>query len=179
LPSSLPDQSPQGSNEKVLIQALEDLHTLLKTENIRVEALAVCHLSPNDMIFGEVYNFEDYFEPDKVAGSIFGLENFVAIKNPKRLVRMTAQPRPGEFSFHFIFSDFDMVESGTIEVRPISAFFLSWLSLPSQINYCQEYISWIDGKRMATYKAAGLVIPDGMSSVSDTLKNIRDRLKGK
>lgn len=176
-PSSPQDQLPER-NEQPLIDGLAEIHALLKKEGIRVEALAICHLAPNEMVFGEVYDYDSYLDEDKVAGSIFELSPFVALRNPKRLVRMAAQPKPGEFSFHFLFSDFDMIESGTIEVKPVCAFFLSWLSLMSQISYCQEYISWIDGKRMAAYKAAGLVLPEGQS-VSEILKNIRDRMKGK
>lgn len=158
---------------------LDEMHALIRSEGVVPEHLVVLILGPSEMVFGEVYDPDRYrasHEPSSF-GSIFEAGDFVAVKDPKRLIRLSANNQ-GNLSFQLAFADFDMIERGTVEFKPQAAFFLSWLSAISQINYCHAFLGWADGKKMASAKAAGIVMPDSSSSISTALRNLRSRMKG-
>ena len=103
---------------------------------------------------------------------------FVAMKNPKRYSRFVLiDPRTGQQNVKTAFSDFDLIEEGVIEVKPVSFFFLDWLSTLSQINYCYAYVSWLHGKKAAQAAQAGITVAPA-SALSDLLLNPTRRSHG-
>jgi hypothetical protein len=175
--------SPSSPNGSQSTPELESVHEEMKKQGMNPEALVMCVVGQNESIFGEVYDFPSYLVEDpetheKVPASIFEKGDVVAVKNPKRFIRMNVQMGPGQMGFQLIFSDFDFIDGGVMEVKPTAAFFLSWLDADSQLRYCKAYLGWLDGKRKAQAKAAGLILPDSADGVQDTIQKIRDRMKG-
>jgi len=143
-----------------LKKQLEEMHSKLREEEIYPPALAVVLLSSTEMIFGEVLH-DGRYAPETAAtpghGSLSSGSNFVQIKNPKRFTRYTRMSREtSEIAFEFRMADFDYVEAGVVEFKHQGGFFLDNLDEISQLNYCNAYLNFLEGRRRARAKDAGI-----------------------
>jgi hypothetical protein len=133
-----------------LTALLESAHAALKEYSIDVSLLGVVIVGPTESYFGEIARL----------GELKGLtfEEMVSIKDPKRISRVMSVGG-GRVNVDIPFSDFDMVLHGYIHVRPLGGFMLDWVDEQSQLNYLRAYLGFLDGRRRASAKAAGIHLP--------------------
>lgn len=153
----------ETTNDAQLEETLKDMHEKLKGQGVSPDLLVVALLTSNDMVFGEVASGEGMEEDGE---SIMGRYEFVSIRNPKRLTRMVMLSQRGEMNVQIVFSDFDFVNKGVVEVRPVGCFLLKWLDTVSQVNYCGAYLNFEEGRRLAMLEQRGIT----MASPGDLLK---------
>ena len=176
-PSSpnVPDSNPDVEKMK---EELAKLHDTLRKFEVDPDALALAFVAGNEMVFGEVLDHETFYE-DKDAGkrgSFFEKAEYAAIKNPKRYTRVTMVDRnTGAQHIDMQCSDFDFIDQGIVEVRPIAFFFFDWLNLPSQISYCRSYVGFLEGRERAR-KAHAAAQSGLVQAPASALDEIRRRL---
>lgn len=174
MPTLPPSTTSQSEPDQIQLERmLDQLHEELKKNDVEPEALAVALLDAKEMIIGEVFEHDVYMESGiEGHGSFFEKGRFVTFKNPKRYTRLLLLAPNGEQNVSITISDFDNIDAGAIEVRPMGFFFLDWLNTVSQINYCRTYLNWFDGKRRAMAKAAGIEIASP-TSLQDLVRSGR------
>lgn len=128
---------------------LNELQRELTDKGVNIPRLCVAILGGNDQVFGEIVNDEGKVNPNE----------WVYIKDPKRFLRLQQMTQQGIVT-NFIIGDMDMVESGKARFLPTGFYFISDLGEESQLAMLSLYMNFIDRKREATAREAGLVIPD-------------------
>lgn len=145
-PPTMDSQNGQILTTDPLLEALMEK---LTQEGIEPHRLVVVLLTGAEMIFGEILELVDMPES-------FWEDSFW-IKNPKRLTRHSFQNRStGEIVSEVIFSDFDMIREGNIEVRPQGMVQLKYCDAQTRHNYYSAYLNFLEGRRIARAKDAGL-----------------------
>lgn len=144
------------------IAHLRQVHEVLRGFDVEPEALAVLFVGPNEMVFGEVLDHEIFVGPEGMHGSLLRQnEGVVVIRNPRRLTRHTIMDRStNQLGNQMVFSDFDFIDKGLLEVRANAAFFVDWGNPPTQLQYCAAYANFLEGRRRAQAEAAGIVLPN-------------------
>jgi hypothetical protein len=138
-----------------------ELHEKLKKEGVDPDALAVLRVMDQEMLIGEVGDHEHFLDANGGHGPFMGTrqEIHVCLKNPKLIIRrVLSQQSTGALAIQTVFSDYDLLDEGYIEVVPKTFFFLDWLNYQSQINYCGAYFNFLEGRRLARAQAAGIQI---------------------
>lgn len=178
-----PTPSSPSAQPSTVEAELDKVHEDLKKFNVSAEALLVCQMSAQELILGEVYKLDDFVSPDPYATvkenrvySVFEKQEFVAVKNPRRLVR-TAQQTPQGVVFTLIWADYDLVDEGVIEVRPQAVFFLSWLDAASQLRYCKGYLNWLEGRVKARAEASGIKLATPGDAAAESINRLMERIK--
>lgn len=178
-----PQPTPSSPNAPPSTPDLDAAHEALKKFEINPDTLIVCQMSAQELIFGEIYSLDPFLSPDdpylpkkERVYSVFETSEFVAVKNPKRLVRH-AQQTPQGIAFTLIWADYDLIDEGVIEVRPQAVFFLSWLDAGSQLRYCNGYLNWLEGRVRARAEASGIKLA-APGDAAAHISKLMGRIKG-
>ena len=157
-PNSQPDPTSATTDDELAAAALlKQVHEDLARFGVEPDALACVALGDTELVIGEVYDHKDYLEGENHA-SIFQHAPFVSLKDPKRLTRLQVQNRQtGAVGVQILIVDYDFVEAGIIEVKPLMAFFFDWCDFGTQLRYCKAYLSFLEGRRKARSR---LVLPN-------------------
>lgn len=156
MPNSPASQNEESRTSEILVQK-----GLLNEMGVDPDKLVILFLSATEMVIGEDLDYQG--GPDDSYQNYL-LADVVLLKNPKRLTRLQMIDRnTGGLAVEIRFSDFDFLSGGKIEVRHQGGFRLSWLNGESQLTYLKIYVGFLDSRRVAKAKAAGLVIP-GLST---------------
>lgn len=161
---STPSQSDPTSmsEEEAAAALLPTIHKELEKFKVDPDVLLVVFLGDTEMVLGELLYDEEFEKGGKTHPSIFQVADYVAIENPKRLTRLQLVNREtNQIALQIQFGDFDMISNGVIEVKPTGGFFLDWCDYATQLRYCKGYLNFLEGKRRASARAAGLVLPNG------------------
>jgi hypothetical protein len=156
---------------------LKQMHEILRSFMVDPEALAVLFVGPSEMVIGEVVDHELFTGTEGGHGSILRQnDGVILIHNPRRLTRHTLVDRASnQINNQMVFSDFDFIHVGLVEVRANVAFFLDWCDVITQLQYCGSYANFLEGRRRAQAQAAGIVLPDEQGPQPD--KRILDLKK--
>jgi hypothetical protein len=147
--SNEPEQSstPPEPNSK-----LEQLKAFLKDDGVDLDKLVVCMLGGAECVIGELPDPDPDPPPPGYAGHAF------VIKNPKRVMRRQEQ-RGDVASIIFYLADFDLIGGGVMEVCPVAASKVAWLSEQSQYDYAGLYVIYLKQKEEERLARSGLVKP--------------------
>lgn len=151
-------------------------HEKLKEFGVDAPGLAVCLIGQSEMLIGEVVNHELLLAPDvPVHGPLLpNHQSAVALRNPRRLTRHTMVDRStNQIGSQLVFSDFDFMSAGVIEVVPVAAFFLDWCDAQTQVNYCMAYLNFMEGRRRAQAEAAGIQLATNIEKLPTSIADIR------
>jgi hypothetical protein len=86
-------------------------------------------------------------------------KEFLHIKNPKRFVRMQFQ-RNGAIMVDFLVGDLDLMDSGSIVVKPTLAYALIDQSDNTKYEFYKLYLNYLERRSQARAAEAGLHIPE-------------------
>jgi hypothetical protein len=124
---------------------LVELRSKLEAEGIDAANLVVLFLGGVDSVIGEHVRMED--------------DTYI-VKNPKLLTRMTFQDRrSGEIKNELRFSDLDFLHAGLAFFNPVGGFFLYLSDVVTQLAYCNAYLGFLEGAKIAKAQEAGIVMP--------------------
>jgi hypothetical protein len=123
----LTTDSTTNSNLEVLAQ----VHAKLREKGVSPERLVSINIGDEDTIIGEAPG----------ANALVG--GRVCITNPKRMIRF--QNAEGEnFSVRFAVVDFDVVETGMIEVVGRIGYWFGGVDTVAQIRLCNMYLGYLE-----------------------------------
>jgi hypothetical protein len=152
--SNEPEQNstPPEPNSK-----LEQLKAFLKEDGVDLDKLVICMLGGAECVIGETGDpgaNRGRYDADTpgYAGHAF------VIKNPKRVMRRQEQ-RGDVASIIFYLADFDLIGGGVMEVCPVAASKVVWLSEQSQYDYAGLYVIYLKQKEEERLARSGLVKP--------------------
>jgi hypothetical protein len=169
-----PSPSSPNDQDSKLEAIVAEVHEKLRKEGVEPGALAVVRVSDQEMLIGEVFDHEKMMAdgPEAGHGSVMEERTFLGIKNPRLIIRRVLTHREtGALKIESVFSDYDMVDEGYVEVRPMSVFFLDWMNWQTQLNYCGNYLGFLEGRKLARAEAAAaaagikVVRPDALQNL--------------
>lgn len=123
----------------------------LEDQGVNHGCLAIFNFCTGEQIFGEVGNVETH--------TLCGVP--ILVKNPKRFIRIQRAERDGGISIEFLVADLDMIEEGAVVLQAPLAYWIDYLSCPSQERYLGTYLMHLEQKKLMRAAASGIVSPAG------------------
>ncbi len=131
---------------------VQEMMERIKDKGYDPSRLAVFFLDGKEMLIGEVDRevrqgaYEDL------------LSETIWVRNPKRYMRIQQVTQAGVAITTFI-GDLDAVDSGTIQVRAVAAYWLKDIGEESQRNTLKILLQYFEQKAQSRAAEAGLVFP--------------------
>lgn len=135
---------PNGEKQKT--SKAKQYEGELGNKKINANKLAVLLYGAGEQVLGELEDGD--YQPG----------TFIKITNPKRLIRIQQMGQQG-MSLQFLIGDFDLIESGSMNIVPTGWFWLRDQSPESYEAYIGLLVEFLNRKIRNRAAEAGLVLP--------------------
>lgn len=135
------NESSNLSNPTTESPTLEQMRSELRQKHVDPSRLAHV-VVPGDNLFGEIQGWDG---------------DFVKIKNPRRLTRNSVMTAKGP-AVSIACVDWDMVDGGIINAKPIIFFHVKEMDEETQRRYLSIYLGYLQDKQLQAARAAGIEI---------------------